>query len=637
MFRVYLDGTEIKGVTGFDDFTESIERDEDVRGLFISYPLELTFTYDGYDYIVNKLNLNGFCQTIEVLIQEKCGVDFEDSINGLLFLSDIKRNKTECSLKVKITDNNWGAKIKNNKNIKSKLDVPFSKNGFAITPCPFTEVLMFDPATGSSTTTSYGYDIIDAFTYLVSFMTDGAMDFISDYLDTLTINSYGANIQRLFLFLGQELREGTRGGVPDISFQELFDNINKKFNIGFTIEDNGGRPRIRIENIDYFYKAGVSFVADKIPLLESVFDPELLYASVAIGSTTAEYLGAPIHSLPPIRFLGFKEEQYTVQGTCNIDKELDLVNDFIIDSNIIEELVFSNNSNTSYDEDVFIIQGRFQSGGYRASHGYYIGNPATVPALYNEIMLNKEVAPRWAVQGNIAKYIGDGLDEFQAERTTVSAFITHTALATNTVSPFPFNDDSTPPNFDTNGRYNNTLYKYTSPANGIYGFEFNIIIQTFGTLTVSLYKWTAERYDAANVLLETISPTNVSLLYGINTYSGEFTFYLNSGEYVTMKSEIIAQNTTFRYLNGSTFLCVNSTNGGGIYEPKDPDAYYVEKLEFEYPISKEDFNAIKADPSKAWTIGMEPTNTRSVWISKVTRKSKGGLAKCEMITNNDNL
>ena len=636
MFRVYLDNIEIKGVTGFDDFTESIERDEDVRGLFISYPLELTFTYDGYDYIINKLNLNGFCQTIEVLIQEKCGADYEDSINGLLFLSDIKRNKTECSLKVRITDNSWGAKIKNNKNIKSKLDVPLSKNGVTITPCPWTEVLMFDPASGSSTTSKYGYDVIDAFEYLVLFMTDGAMDFISDYLSSLTINGYAA-IMHLFLFTGQELREGTRVGVPDISFQQLFDNINKKFNIGFTIEDNGGRPRIRIENIDYFYKADINFVADKIPLLESVFDPELLYASIAIGSTTADY-NPTIHSLPPIRFLGFKEEQYTVQGTCNIDKELDLVNDFIIDSNIIEELVFSNTSNKGYDEDVFIIQAHFQSGGYRATQGFYISNSADLPALYNEIMTNKHVAPRWAVQGNIAKYLGSGDDEFLAERTTVGSNVTHTFLTSTTVSPFPFNDDSTAPNFDTNNNYNNTLYKYTSNQDGVYGFEVDIVLEVSSVSDFnSLIRIVSERYTAANVLIESNILLNTASLYGTHTYHGEFSYYLNSGEYVSIKTLVTSGGITYRYINGSTFACVASITGGGIYEPKDPDAYYVEKLEFEYPISKQDFDIIKADPSKAWTIGMQPANTRSAWISKVTRKSKGGLAKCEMITNNDNL
>ena len=53
-------------------------------------------------------------------------------------------------------------------------------------------------------------------------------------------------------------------------------------------------------------------------------------------------------------FLGFDEEEYFVGGQCNLDVNLDLVNRWIIDSNVIEDTVV--NKNTSYYEDTFIIE-----------------------------------------------------------------------------------------------------------------------------------------------------------------------------------------------------------------------------------------------------------------------------------------
>jgi len=640
MFKVFLDGTEYTGVSGFDDFEELVERDKDIRGLILSYPIELTFFGDAYDYIVGQLDTGGFCQTIEVLIQERCsetGV-YEDDINGLMFLADNSfiRNETECTIRVKVADNNYGAKIKNNKNIQATLSVPFSKNGVAITACPVTQVAMFRPSNGVAVAVRYCYDIVDAFRYLVSFMTDGEVEFISDYLDSLTINSQGSTVQGIALVTGLELRAAGHTDAPDISFRELFDEVNKKFNIGFTIEDNNGTPRMRIEDDAYFYNTGISFIADKIPKLESSFDPELLYSSIKLGSSNTATYDNTDHSLPPIQFLTFLEEQYTVQGTCNIDKELDLVSDFIIDHNIIEELIETNTTNEDYDDEVIMIQYYLSGASPTATQGFYTTSSGAFPALYNEILTNRIVARTWNVQGDVAKYLGNGNDEFYAERTSSSAVVTHLTLLTDTTNPYPFENDSVAPGTDPNNRYNNSTYRYTSPQNGVYGFQFTVNMDVTFLGSSATIEISAERYSAANVLLETFLVFSYPVLFGSNGYAGDAEFFLVTGEYVRIKSAVTGSKIQFRYVGG-LFTCVASTTGGGIYEEKDADEYYVRKYEFEYPISKDDFDTIKADLSKGFTIGKDSSNTMTAWIRKLSRKKKGGLATIEMITNNENI
>jgi hypothetical protein len=635
MFKVFFDGIEVRGVAGFDEFTESIELEKDIRGLLLSFEQELTFFDDAYIYLNSKYNSGGYCQTINVLIQERCNEtgEYEDDIIGLIFLSDVKWNRSECFAKCRIIDNGYGAKIRNNKNVKAKLNSPFSKTGASITPCPYTEIEFFVPSTALPDAIRYCYDVKDAFEYLVAFMTDGTVGFRSDYLDSMTIESTGAIIQRLAIVTGLEVRLMGHADAPNVSFQELFDEVNKKRNIGFTIEDYNGSPILRIENAEYFKNQAVSFVADKIPELEESVDVESLYSSVELGSDAATYDPAK-HSLAPIRFITFQSEDYPVQSVCNIDNPLDLVSDFIIDTNIIEEMVSTNTSDDSRDDEIVMVQYYIDDIAY-ATYGQYVLS-SIPPAYYNEMLTNKEVAKRWQVQGSISKYLGDGNDGFLATRTSTTAFVTHFALTLDTVSPYPFEDDSVAPNNDPNNRYNNTLYRYTSPAGGIYSFEFGIIVEAFGTLTIALFKVIAERYSAGNVLLETLEPFNGELLGGINTYSGNFTFYLSSGEYVTLKTELRASDTTFRYRAGATFSCIATTNGGGIYEPKDPAAYFVNLSTFEYPLNRSEFKTIKQDMSKAWNIGMASDAVKTAWIRKITRKKIGGLTACEMVTNLNN-
>jgi len=136
-----------------------------------------------------------------------------------------------------------------------------------------------------------------------------------------------------------------------------------------------------------------------------------------------------------------------------------LTSDIIIDHNIIEELVDTNTSNESYENDVFLIQYSKSIVNPRATQGFYLNGGVLAPALYNEILNNSNTALRNRVQGNIANYLGTGDDTFEAKNTNIVNYqVLFIGTQTDTISPYPFQSEIA----DPNNNYNNTTYRYST-------------------------------------------------------------------------------------------------------------------------------------------------------------------------------
>ena len=172
------------------------------------------------------------------------------------------------------------------------------------------------------------------------------------------------------------------------------------------------------------------------------------------------------------------------------------------------------------------------------------------------------VSTRYDLQGNITRFLGDGNDEFQASNTvdTIVA-IAGPAIITE---PFPFNDDSTFPNFDTNGNYDPVLFRYTIPLTGVYTFQvimdyrWDVLLAVQGTVQIRL-----KRFDVGDVLLETVvlpgesfptpnpapnTPYTIDRIFNINGLATD---------YITVSMLGLTSFPTgvssLRYLAGSTY------------------------------------------------------------------------------------
>lgn len=89
----------------------------------------------------------------------------------------------------------------------------------------------------------------------------------------------GLNIRRKLL------PDGTQPGVF-VTMQQLFDDLNSMWNIGYTIEPDPNRPgfnRLRIEDWEYFYQNQVGFVLREATSIEKSVDLTRIYNQLLIG------------------------------------------------------------------------------------------------------------------------------------------------------------------------------------------------------------------------------------------------------------------------------------------------------------------------------------------------------------------
>ena len=694
MFKFYLDNNLVNNPINWDEFSETIERNDVIRGLLIKINTKLNFTDDAYAYLYNIKNTNGYCNFVTLKIYKLC-----NSVDSLLFegnirISDCTFHLSKCLVECNIEDDSFGARIFNNKSIKTFIDSGYSKNQVAITPSTNLQLSIFEP----STATIYArqltaFDIMDAMNYLVQFMTDGRMNVVSNWYSTLPVD------ERICIIKGMELRLASHinTDVPEVSFQQLFEELNKKFNIGFSIENIAGTWTMRIEPMSFFYDTTNVLTTEYIPDLVESFNTANLYSKVKVGSSKSADYDPSIHSFPPIRFLAFEEESYIIQGQCNIDRELDLSSGFIIDSNVIEELLFTNTTNTSYDKDIFLIQYTIPNGSIVNNEAVaWNDNTSATPVFYNEVLTNANVSNRWDVQGNIAQYLNATDNRFMASSTMTSAYQTTLTLGPSfllqtPMNPYAFPDDSTFPNYDANGNYNTGTYRYTAQANGIYTFRVKFkrrILQqvAFGTLDpapipnilfTAYDKWriTANAYSGATLNRANFQTTPTKIFTPFNPGPTNYFFtynsggsikdmyqdledevfidlYMNASEQCQIQIEFAYEDlngsvttgpyyasyfgvNTYTLQSGSEVECTTTSDGGGIYQGKNVDDYKVSLFKYEFPINETDWINIKNNPKQSVDFGIDNA-TKKGWINLIERNAENGMATIELVSNINN-
>lgn len=634
MFRFYLDDVLVNNPINWSDFTETIERVDNIKGLLLKYDIKLNFESDGYDYLYSKLKSSGFCYLVKIRIEIACsGLNYDTVLDGLIFISDctfrINKGVVECV----VTDNNYGARINNNKSLNAKVDVGYSKNGVAITPATQTTIAIYNTA-NSFILNRKCYHVKELFRFLIAFMTDGEMDFESNFLTENTLEPAGW----LFFILGQELRIND-GSIPEMSFETLFSEINKKHPISFVIIKNAsGRLAMKIENDDFFFSNSPATTLNNINDLELSFNTEILYSKISLGGKTAD-LNASLGHFPIIRFFSFSNEEYQLQGECNIDRTLDLVGTFIADSNIIERITYTDTSNKDYDSDIIFIE----SSDSISIRVYQSLVTLTTPIYYNGSLTNNKVSDRYSLSNNIAYYLGNNSETFMATKTTNENL---NALTYNYYSiPIIFEDDTVAPNYNTTGAYSHTTGRYTASADGVYGFECELFFYIVSVVFPDSYTYgvSYKVFDSGGTLTATYDCAQITnnLSSGIYSVVGNNTINVLATQYVTAHLYINISSGSGRASSlyvfpHSYFKTTTVQNGGGVYDYKQPNNYYINKLIFTRALSYSSYNIIKSDLSNSIEINTDiadPATYRRAWIRKITRKIATGETNFELRSN----
>lgn len=567
--RITLDSTVLNNTPiGWDKAKIKSKVDKTIKGLFIEYTTDLEFWGDGFDYI-DAVMEDGYCDTISVLIETNdCNTSvWEEEFVGIIQITQLSEYDVDKRIiKTKILDESFDAKIDNNKSLKAFVDVPLSKNGDTIAAVTPIDIEFFLPTATFPTylaTPRQGYRVYDCFRFIIDYMTDGNVDFVSDIFST--------DYYDWMLFNGKEVRVGNGNGDKlEVSFKELLVELDKKTNLSFAIEPSSGYSQfqLRLEPTDYFEQESEILTLDNVLGIMMTFNRDTLYSHVDIGSK--DFDDYVLLSYPPINFKAFKEENYTILGQCNIDKGLNLVSTYIIDTNVIEKLLTTGSSDTKYDKKTFLVvtdgskcikykeydnpvafgtttsvvaNELNDSGNDFVAAGVLVGDMVvnmdnesvsyvlapittntltlqddifhfinenyqirTSPYSYNDPLTNINVINRFLgglPNSVIKQYAVSATSNFRAGITTplnISGF-------PSTTNPVEFDDDSTPPFFDDGGNYNTTTFTYEIPSSGLYGFETNIPLRLNGIL------------DTTNLA----TPTSLSEIFG--GFGGQYLTY----------------------------------------------------------------------------------------------------------------
>ncbi len=650
IYRFTLDGNLLADEPiGWQDFISELRRDKEIRGQLLLTDITLFFKKgtDGYAHLKPLIDCQGFCSESEILIDEDCNEDgnWVQIVDGLIIYTLVKEYLSTCILECKLKDNSYSAKIDNNKNVEAYVTVGRSKSDETIIVADSDIVQFFDVVTGNYTGTVKIWPVYGCFKFILHYMTDGEIDFVSDYFFGNLVSGDG---RFMCITTGEQIRLGSGGAptiVPFISFQKLFEEVNKKVPIGFTIETNvvSGRKQMRIEPQSYFFQTGTSTTLNDVKgIIKSVNTAEL-YSRLKIGSSdTLPFVAGQTDFPNDVAFVGTKEESYTMTGKCNIDNTLDLVSEWIIDTNIIQS-VFSN-GDSGYDENIFFVMVDYIVADQAIQYDVFASAP---PIFYNGFLRNSEVAARWfgGIPNSIALYLGPPTaSDFQAS-------ITGFGMASNNIAvspafePIIFNNDFTPPNFDSGGNYSTITFEYNAPTSGYFTF-FSRLIGTFmienfdnqlgATVTLNGF---INRYDAAGYAGGNLLSSNQifsysqfvqRLIYFPYNLEGSAFINVNANDKIVVSLQVLPLVTSLYNVDatvdvGSIFGCTDSITSGGVFQTYNPEDFKAYQYNFDYPLTFADFQTIVANPLKLLAFN-DGTNDFSGWIENMKYKHKEGTA-----------
>lgn len=170
-----------------------VKRDAEIKGLFITYITKLTFFGAGYDRIFADSE-STICQELTLLIEQQCQADeaFITFFSGIINLSEVEFNATRCHAKAVVENADLTAVIMRNFDLKVPMDNGSSIDGTVLADIG-VDTDYFNEVTGAYTfTNKRTFRMRDAFQYLLDYVTNSQVTFVSDFFitDTNSIEAY---------------------------------------------------------------------------------------------------------------------------------------------------------------------------------------------------------------------------------------------------------------------------------------------------------------------------------------------------------------------------------------------------------------------------------------------------------------
>ena len=399
--RFILDGSDRGQPLNAEDFGFTINEVVEINARIVSFDNELIFGGDVFSYMYGRLDTNGFCNLINVEVQYLCDGIWARLVNGYIVLSECIFDLDKCQVKTKLYDESFSTKINNNKGIPFSLSNGRSKNGLQVNiPRAFRGTL-FKPVNSSFPFYQHpnvgGTTLTEAFTYLVSCMSDNLIDFRSDFFDN-GIPSTAPYFYKLFITNGSAVAHQSSEETV-VSFEALYIALKKKFNLGIEFQRQpNGRPLLRMELESYFYQSNPSVTLYDQPGIDLQFDKARLYQAVEFGSEPMlekEFCNGGSNPCTFIQtpFRGFRQETFGFTGECNTSNILQLSSsEVIFDTNAIEDCVTY--ASEEYKRNPIIVEGMFDMVGGTFFAMWF--DPYSIgQSVFNGDLRNINVSANW--------------------------------------------------------------------------------------------------------------------------------------------------------------------------------------------------------------------------------------------------
>jgi len=628
---------------GLDDLEFSVLRDDGFSSgdsiLRYRVTSELTFWGCGYAELC-KIKKEGLCENVEVIIYENSCETESIVFTGTIPISWVKFNHTVKTANSQIRDNAFSAFVKDFIKTEVNLWSAKTKNCLPITGIDKNIDFSKIHNSAGSAKEVLCFDVIAVLNYIIKYITDNKMSVVSNYYSTPT-SVFGSNLYAITT--GFNLRNVSSQGdieaiYPTLSFEKVFKELRKKHRVFMDVVGD----TIYIEREPEMFDNTNVLTIDKIPhgLIESV-DSTRLFNGFKIGSSNTKPQDNAHTYYQASKLDMWATYNISSCGDCTATNDsetanIDIVSDFIIDSNMIHEQL--NTSDTGNDKSVYLVN-YFEENGVTEAMREYIGGEW----VYNTAITNQKVIDNW---------IGFSPQCLAVKRYSDLFFLVRTELFQ--ISVYPLNwmavvdngniitditqnayTSPTPMNIGINlpsgsGTVSTLVTYYECPINTNINLKafWNDIKLTSGSSPNSVdFKILIHHYSdntlstVLNVYQNTLTVPNIaSLINSPESMDCETgMIFVNAGEcfavvyyvdlnFIPIVSVDFTGNTAFRLIDAD-----------GMCDTRNDDNFdsKANLYEFEKHICKTDFDAIKANKR-----GYVLLNGIKAWIKEVKYTKK---------------
>lgn len=324
----------------WDKATITKKRDTVLNGLIHNYIADLVFIDDGYDYLRALYLSNNISGEVPVRIEvlDSTSGIYQKFYEGIIFINDLDFDLTNKEVKATITDSNASQIFIKAKDVKVSVNqqllnpaviIDYSSAFPLDAPNPLKNIYLNDDTgayPGAATCNrDFGFLVYNLLRRITMLSTNYRLD-----LDSAFFGSGGA-FEGLCISTGLIFTGLNPNLNLQLSMRELLSELNKLFNLSFSIDNSGSIPKVIIEpTVDYYNLTPVLSLS-KVNNLSVTADKNSLVRVINSGYEYIDETPTETGKNDP------KGNQYY---TDNIyaDKELNLVSRFIQNSTVIKNL-----------------------------------------------------------------------------------------------------------------------------------------------------------------------------------------------------------------------------------------------------------------------------------------------------------